>query len=206
MPPARTTPVTTTPTVRPDAPTPEDYGLPTKDRYTYEDYQQLPEGAPFQLIDGQLVMSPSPAYRHQRIALDLAVALHQFARDQGAGEVLSAPMDVRLGGDVVQPDVLFVADARRALIGEQAIEGAPDLVVEILSPSNAYDDMQTKRLLYERHGVAEYWLVDPHLRTVEVLANAETGFRRTAFAREDGAVASRVLDGFAVDLADLFPA
>ena len=57
--PASTTPVTTTPTVRPDAPTPEDYGLPTKDRYTYEDYQQLPEGAPFQLIDGQLIMSPA---------------------------------------------------------------------------------------------------------------------------------------------------
>ena len=141
------------------------------------------------------------------IVSDLLLALGAFVRERGLGVAVTAPMDVRLGDDVVQPDVLFVANARRAIIGEQEIEGAPDLVAEVLSPSTAYTDLRRKRSLYEEHGVREFWIVDPPRREVEVHTLGDAGrFRLHQAARDAGAVRSRVLDGFAVDLADLFPA
>jgi Uma2 family endonuclease len=185
--------------------TPEDYGLPTKARYTVDDYRRLPEGAPFQLIDGQLVMSPAPRVVHQRLVNELLFLLNAFVRDAGlGGVVLPAPTDVRLGDDVVQPDVLFVAGARRAIIGEQAVEGAPDLVAEVLSPSTAYTDLRSKRALYARHGVREFWIVDPPRCEVEVLVLNGDRFRRDQAAQDDGVVRSRLLDGFTVDVAALF--
>jgi Uma2 family endonuclease len=197
---ARTKPMETTKTRDPAM-----LPLPEKERYTYTDYVQLPEGAPYELIHGELLMSPSPSTVHQRILRRLARALDAFIEQDGHGEILFAPMDVRLSEeDTVQPDLIFIAADRRDLIGEQAIEGAPDLIVEILSPSTAYRDLTIKKRLYEEHGVNEYWIVDPEQQTVEVFELADGRFMQHARVVEKGTAASKRLDGFQIDLTDLF--
>jgi len=179
---------------------------PEKARYTYDDYQQLPEGAPYELINGHLLMSPSPSVQHQRLVFRLGSDLNEHIQAVGkGGEVLLSPMDVHLSDDtVVQPDVLYVSPARSDRIDEQEINGAPDLVIEVASPSTSHLDAFDKKQLYEAHGVREYWIVDPDTETVEVYQNTDDGFRQHARAVEQGPVASALLDGFAVDLVDLF--
>jgi len=179
--------------------------LPQKDRYTYEDYQQFPEGAPYELIRGRLAMSPAPTPRHQLVQANLFFELSRVVRDQDEGHVLSAPLDVRLSDTtVLQPDLVFIEADRADLIGDQAIEGAPDLVVEILSPASAHPDLTEKKRLYETHGVREYWVVDPDSETVEIFENSENGFLQAARAVEDGTVSSTAIDDFTVSLPALF--
>lgn len=179
--------------------------LPDKDRYTYDDYQQLPEGAPYELIHGHLVMSPAPTPNHQIIQANLFFELSRVVREEDRGRVVGPPLDVRLGdATVLQPDLVYVAAAHTDRIGEHAIEGPPDLVAEILSPAPAHRDLTEKKRLYETHGVREYWVIDPDQRTVEVFANTEEGLRQHARVVEEGTVASGVLDAFEIDLSDLF--
>jgi Uma2 family endonuclease len=180
--------------------------LPEKARYTYDDYQQLPEGAPYELVNGHLVMSPSPSVQHQRLVFHLGSDLSASvqATDEG-GEVLLAPMDVHLSENtVVQPDILYVSPGRSDRIEEQEINGAPDLVIEVASPYTSHLDAFDKKQLYEAHGVREYWIVDPDTETVEVYQNTDDGYRQHARAVGEGRVASEILDDFAVILDDLF--
>lgn len=119
---------------------------PDQDRYTYEDYQKLPEGAPYELLHGHLVLSPSPSVRHQHIVLHLGSALREHLHLQKGGKALVAPMDVHLSEEtVVQPDVLFVSPDRADRIGNQEITGAPDLVMEVVSPSTSHLDVFDKK-------------------------------------------------------------
>lgn len=135
---------------------------------TYEDYCALPvDGRRYQLIEGEICVGPAPTSRHQRISRNLEFILHAHVSARGLGEVFDAPIDVILErGTVVQPDLLFVAPARAAIITERGVEAAPDLVVEILSPSTEALDRGPKRQLYARHGVAHYWIVDPDARSL----------------------------------------
>ncbi len=179
--------------------------LPEKDRYTYEDYQQLPEGAPYELIRGHLVMSPSPTVQHQRLVFRLSKALDVYRSENEGGEVLLSPMDVRLSDEtVVQPDVLYVSPNRAERIGEQEIEGAPDLVMEVVSPSTSHLDVFDKKRLYEQGGVREYWIVDPETETVEVHTLVETELTLHERRVEEGAATSVLLEGFTIALGNLF--
>ncbi len=183
--------------------------IEAKTGLTYEDYAQLPEGAPYQLIDGALVMSPAPTPYHQRISIRLGAALLRFVEEHELGEVLASPIDVYLAEDqTFQPDVLYLSRERLGRIGEKRIEGAPDLVVEILSPSTAYYDLRAKKRVYAAAGVREYWIVDPMEKSVEVYENIyeNSGGRFDQIARTEGAgtIASKLLGGFAVDLAEVF--
>jgi len=179
--------------------------LPDKDRYTYDDYRQLPEGAPYELINGHLVMSPSPSFQHQELVLTLGAALREYVQSQEAGNVSIAPMDVCLSSDtVVQPDVLYLSPKRTDRIEEHEINGAPDLVIEVASPSTSHLDAFDKKQLYEAHGVREYWIIDSDTETVEVYQNTDDGYRQHARAVGEGRVASALLDDFAVTLDDLF--
>lgn len=179
--------------------------LPEKARYTYDDYQQLPEGAPYELIHGHLVMSPSPSFQHQTLVLTLATTLREYIQSQEAGEVSIAPMDVHLSDDtVVQPDVLYVSSDRSDRIQEQEINGAPDLVMEVASPSTSHLDAFDKKQLYEAHGVREYWIVDPETKTVEVYRNTDDGFRQHTRLVEEGHVSSVILADLTVALKELF--
>lgn len=177
----------------------------TEEKHTYEDYAALPEGAPYELIDGTLVMTPSPTPYHQIVQSNLEFVLQQFVRSHRVGLVLSAPIDVYLSDtDTFQPDLIYIAEERLGIIGEQKIEAAPDLVMEVLSPSTGYYDLTKKKHTCETAGVEEYWIVDPNMKTAEIHANTAEGFTASAQAREQGRVASKLLDGFSIDLDDLF--
>ncbi|HEV2131117.1 MAG TPA: Uma2 family endonuclease, partial [Longimicrobiaceae bacterium] len=136
-----------------------------------------------------------------------ALAFGRFVFEHELGEMFTAPTDVVLDDDeVVQPDLLFIRTERvPQIVHEQAIRGAPDLVVEVLSPSSLARDRHRKREIYRRFGVREFWIVDLANRAIEVLVLEEGEYHLASFAAESGAVASRVLDGFQVDVAEVMP-
>ena len=174
-------------------------------KLTVADYRDTPEGVRCQLLDGELILAAAPNNQHQRITRSLLLALHRFISDHNLGEVWFAPFDVVLSDhDVVQPDLLFVSHARDAIITAANIQGAPDLAVEVLSPSTEGYDRGYKRELYARHGVREYWLVDPDLETIEVLTPGHGGFIRYALYGGRETLTSPLLPGLAVDLAAIF--
>ena len=177
-------------------------------KFTYEDYQHTPADQHYELLDGELIMALAPNLGHQRIGTQLGWRLAQFVAEKGLGEVFFAPCDVVLSNtDVVQPDLLFVSRERaHLLLGGANVLGAPDLVVEILSPATAGRDRMLKRALYAKHGVQEYWLVDPDARTATVLRLGEDAFEVTALYGEGQTMTSPTLEGFAVDLNEIFGA
>ena len=171
---------------------------------TVKDYMELPEGAPYQLIEGELVMSPAPGYSHQKVSIALASILYGFIKKISKGEVLASPIDVYLDEEnAYQPDIVVVLKDSRARVEERGIFGAPDVVVEILSPSTAYYDLTEKKDVYERVGVKEYWIVDPKRKTFEIYSNSEEGFKLTSQAKKDGKVRSELL-GLEIDLKEVF--
>lgn len=138
---------------------------------TWDDVQQLPDdGNRYEAIEGALYVTPAPSVRHQTISFRLERALARLLADPGHGCVLHAPIGVRFPatGEGAQPDILFVSNERRGILAPDELKGAPDLVVEILSPSTAQRDRDLKRRLYERQGVAEYWIVDPDAGAIDV--------------------------------------
>jgi len=143
-------------------------------RWTYEEYARLPQpsearGTRFEVIDGELYVTPGPSLGHQRIYTDLLTLLNGFAKSNGLGEVFGSPFDVLFGeGDYVEPDIMFVRRGREHILGQRGIEGPPDLVVEVLSPSTAARDLGIKLDRYRHFGVAEYWVVDPEERTIQL--------------------------------------
>jgi Uma2 family endonuclease len=137
---------------------------------TVHDYMGMPQGPPYyQLIEGDLYMSPSPNWHHQKISRNIERAIDRYLEENPLGELFHAPLDVCLTEiNVYQPDVLFFSEARKAILGERCIEGAPDFVVEILSESTAHLDKGQKRKIYARTGVKELWFVDPGLKEIAV--------------------------------------
>ena len=174
-------------------------------KFTYEDYRNTPEDKRYELLDGDLLIIPAPRTSHQRVSIKLASRLQRFAEDSGIGKIYVAPFDVVLSDtDVVQPDILFISRERADIITEENVRGAPDLVVEILSPTTADRDRTFKRSLYARHGVREYWLVDPDTKTVEVLALGEEGFEAVGAYSPGLPVESPLLEGLRLLLDEVF--
>ncbi len=177
---------------------------PIARKLTYADYEKIPDdGHRHEIIEGEEYMTPAPEVPHQRVSRKLERVLDEHVTKHSLGEIFHAPIDVVLSDeDVVQPDIIFISTARSASITRKNIRGAPDLVVEILSPSTAAVDRGPKRALYERAGVTEYWLVDPDVRTVEV---RELGSpRRVRIYKDDQSFESAVLPGLVVRLAEIF--
>jgi Uma2 family endonuclease len=135
-------------------------------RTIMEVFQMLPEGTLAELINASLYMSPAPTSDHQRIVGKLYRILASFAEDNDLGEVFLAPFEVYLDehSNVVEPDIVFVSRQRAHLIQRSGLHGAPDFVIEILSSSNSRHDKVIKKELYERFGIAEYWIVDPETK------------------------------------------
>ncbi len=174
-------------------------------KLTVADYRDTPEGVRCQLLDGELILAAAPNNKHQSILLTLAASLRSFVRSNDWGKVWIAPFDVVLSDhDVVQPDLLFVSHSRDAIITAANIQGAPDLAVEVLSPGTEGYDRGYKQELYARHGVREYWLVDPDLETIEVLTPGNGGFIRYALYGGRETLTSPLLPGLAVALAAVF--
>ncbi len=181
------------------------YNLSDKKLYTYEDYARLPAGAGYQLIGGALIVTPAPGKRHQYIAMKIVKLFDDYVESNQLGEVSMAPRDVCFGPhDIYQPDILFIAKERLAISAEDKVNGPPDLVVEILSPSTAYYDLRKKYRIYEKYGVKEYWIVDPEEQSVEIYQLTDGMFRLAERQVNDGEIASRLLPELAVPLAILF--
>ncbi len=175
--------------------------------FTVRDYKALPESETkrYELLGGELVVVPSPTWKHQDVLYRLYFYLKAFVDEHNLGHVVGAPLDVFLSDeDVVQPDVLFISHERASIIREDGVYGAPDLVVEVLSPSTAERDRTYKKTLYARHGVREYWIVDPALGTVEVFTLGERGFERTALYNLEETLRSPLLQGLEIPLAKVF--
>jgi Uma2 family endonuclease len=147
-------------------------------KFTYQDYLLFPnDGKRYELIEGERFVTPAPKTKHQRICINLATSLNEYVRRQNRGEVYCAPTDVVLSNmDVVQPDLLFISRKRNSIITKENIQGAPDLIVEILSESTRRTDEITKRKLYEKHGVTEYWIIDPEIDKIKVYRLAEKAY------------------------------
>jgi Uma2 family endonuclease len=146
---------------------------------TYDDYRTLPDdGRRYEIIDGELLMSPGATFYHQIIVGNLFRELDYYVHKKKLGNVVLAPFDVVLSmTDVVQPDILFVAKDRSHIITEKNIVAAPDLVVEILSEGTKTIDRTRKKSLYEKYGVQEYWIVDPSEKAVEQFVLGDEGFQ-----------------------------
>jgi len=173
-------------------------------KFTVADYNALPEQPRYELIEGEFYMTPSPSSDHQRVAKRIVSALTEWESRTKLGEVYFAPLDVILSNEsVVQPDIIVILNRNRHIVQEK-VTGPPDVVVEILSPATLARDLTLKRRLYYRHGVAEYWVVDPARRTVEVNRWTEGDFSvYQTFAYSDTLV-SPLLAGFSVPLRTLF--
>ena len=175
-------------------------------KLTYEDYCAAPADNRYELLDGDLMMVPAPNIKHQTVQLKLATRLDLFIDERALGTLLTAPCDVMLSEtDVVQPDLLFVSREREHLLRDgQKVQGAPDLVVEILSPSTAKQDRGKKRALYGKHGVTEYWLVDPVAETIQIhRLQGEILVPTRTFGREE-TLRSPLLVGLELRLDDIF--
>ena len=179
-------------------------------RLTYQDLLRLPDDLlRHELIDGEHYVSPAPAVKHQDIVLNLVHILLTFVRAHRLGKVMVGPVDVLFTEhDVVEPDVLFVAAAHGDRVRERYVAGAPDLVIEVLSPSNRGFDRIKKRRLYEAHGVPEYWIVDPPTETLEVYRAASPGgqlARCASLSRAAGdALETPLLPGLRILLSEVF--
>ena len=178
-------------------------------KLTYDDFVKFPDdGKRHELVNGEHYVTPSPNANHQRISMNLSVLLGAFVRTQRLGQLFAAPFDVLFSDfDVVEPDLVFVATARQAQVLTAAhIRGAPDLVVEIGSPSTRKRDETIKRRLYERFGVTEYWVVDPELDTIKVYRLIEGRFTRTSelSLEQDDALTSPLFPGLELRLAEIF--
>jgi Uma2 family endonuclease len=182
--------------------------LPGVYRLTFQDWLAFPDdGRLYELIQGEVHVTPPPGIEHQRISRDLEFKLLTFLRERAAGEVLDAPVGVRLSDeDVFEPDLVVVLAEHADRIGAQVIDGAPDLVVEILSPGTAGRDLGPKRQAYLRAGVPEYWIVDPASQAIEVLALERGEYVRSGLYRRGDTLRSPLLAGLEIALQEIFAA
>ena len=177
----------------------------TGTKLTYDDYAKTPEDERWELIDGELIKVATPNTAHQMALSEIIFPLATFVKAGDLGRVFPRPTDVVLSDyDTVQPDVVFVSKARESVITRANIQGAPDLVVEILSPSTAPRDWRDKFKLYERHGVPEYWLTDPGFRMIWVFVLREGAFAEAGRYGEGDTLVSPTLAGFELDLSEVF--
>jgi Uma2 family endonuclease len=171
-------------------------------RLNYEDYCLLPNnGKRYEIIDGELFVTPSPLWRHQNVLTNLLYYLVDFVKKHDLGKVYPAPFDVVFSQyDVVEPDILYVSKARASVTTEKNIQGAPDLVVEILSESTAKIDRTTKLKLYARYGVAEYWVVDPATCSAEIYRPVPGGYELAAQLDSSQSLTSPLFPEFSLPL------
>jgi len=171
--------------------------------YTWDDYKSWPDGERWEIIGGEVFdMSPSPSLRHQWVSMRVSRLLDRFFESRKC-ELLAAPLDVRLSeGDIVQPDLLVVCDKDK--MKPTHIEGAPTLVIEILSPASTGRDHVTKFQLYARYGVKEYWIVTPHPALIEVYVLDGDHFRLDGGYDKEDTLRSPTFPDLELPLEDVF--
>src|SRR5439155_14302862 len=174
-------------------------------KFTHADLLVMPDdGKRREIVDGELFVTPSPLAGHQLIVSRTAAPFLLFLRDHPIGELFVAPLDVIFGEyDVLEPDLLFILNEHRSII-QDWVRGAPDLVIEVLSPTTAPQDRGPKLKAYARFGVPEYWIVDPDNRAVEVYRLAQSGYPEPRRFLVPDTLTSPLLPGFALAVRDIF--
>jgi Uma2 family endonuclease len=182
-------------------------GQKPKAKLTVEDYLKTSEGERYELTDGELIPVASPGKSHQRTLKRIGFPLNVFVDERNLGEVIFGPRDVVLTDTYVfVPDLLFISNERARIDTYTVVQGAPDLVVEIRSPSTEHIDWTTKRELYAQHGVKEYWLVHPDDGIVWVLLLSDGVFTISGVYAAGDTLTSPTLEGFTLDLEKVFQA
>jgi Uma2 family endonuclease len=184
------------------------YWPPPQGEWTYEDYARLPDnGMRYEIIRGDLYMSPAPRPKHQRVIVALLKHLLTYLEQKPIGEVLISPIDLILPDltDPVQPDLLFISQEKLDIVKENFIEGVPELIVEVLSPGNPEHDRRTKFRVYAAAGVKEYWLIDPDARTTEVYVLRGEAYALAQIFGVDQTIRSEVLAEFTAPVAEICP-
>jgi Uma2 family endonuclease len=177
-------------------------------KLSYEEFQELPRDGSkrFELIEGEVFMTPSPNTKHQRVVGRLFRTLSDFVEKNDLGEVFIAPYDIVFSTwTALEPDLLFIRKERASIVTEANVQGTPDLVIEVLSPSNKAYDRQTKLLAYEKGGVPELWYFDPEGRTAEILRLGSEGrYVLAARLSGDDAIVTKILTGLPLTLGEVF--
>ncbi len=176
-----------------------------KKKYTYEDYLKTSDDERYELIEGHLLQLPTPFTRHQKISGKLSFVLNKVITENDLGELFHAPLDVYLDNEnVVQPDILFISKERLNIIGEKNIQGAPDLVLEIISESNAYRDLVQKKKLYARFQVKEYWIVIPGEESIEIYTLKDNTYTLYKTYTKNDTLESPCLQDLRIELKSIF--
>ncbi len=179
--------------------------MPVDTRLTYDDYCLLPnDGKRYEIIDGELFVTPSPRTAHQKIVTRLTRFQSAFAEDANLGQVFVAPFDVVFSNfDVVEPDLLYISNERASVVTEKNVQGSPNLVVEVLSETTEKTDRTTKLKLYARYGVEEYWIIDSSGPSAEVYRGTPHGLELAAKLSAVDALTSPMFPGFSLPLKKL---
>lgn len=177
-----------------------------KIKFTYEDYLQLPDdGKRYELIDGELYMSTAPTTNHQRIAGNFFGLLFIYLRSHPIGILMSAPLEVFFSKtNLAQPDVVFISNERQALVKPEHVKGAPDLVIEVLSPSTEKRDRTVKLKMYAKFGVREYWMAKEKTATVEIFRLQKGELVLVARLGKSDTLTSPLFPGLEVPLDEIF--
>jgi len=177
--------------------------MEVKTKLTAEEFFWLyPEESRFELVDGEVYEMPTPTPKHQRIVRKMLSAIGQYVDILSVGDVYPSPIDVVFDEEnVLQPDIVYISDLSKV---KDRIYGVPDLVVEVASPSTLKRDITDKMKIYERYGVKEYWVVFPSEKTIVVYQLTENGYELFSSAIEKGKVRSKVLEGFEINLEEVF--
>jgi len=175
-------------------------------QFTYDDYRQLPDdGKRYEIIDGELYMSTSPTSNHQRISGNFFGMLFIYLRSHPIGEVFQAPLEVFFSNtNIAQPDVLFISKERRDIIKPTQIRGAPDLIIEVLSPSTEKRDRTVKLKMYAKFGVQEYWMAKEKTATVEIFRLHGGQLVPVARLKKSDVLISPLFPGLEIPLDEIF--
>ncbi|MGH2331193.1 Uma2 family endonuclease [Thermoanaerobacter mathranii] len=187
--------------------------LPKREEiYTYDDYQNWPDEQRIELINGQIYLLAPPSRIHQKIVIEIATQFHNYLRNKKC-EVYVAPFSVRFpaGNEksdkeiktVVEPDIVIICDKLK--LDEKGCKGAPDLIVEVISPSTGRKDKIEKFNLYERHGVKEYWIVEPDLKIISVFTLQENNrYGRPEVYTDENKIKVSIFEDLEINLKDVF--
>ena len=177
------------------------------DLLTYDDYKTFPDndGIRKEIIEGELYMTPAPSLKHQTILGKLHIVIHNFVDNKNLGKIFLAPCDVVFSNiNVMQPDLIFIAKKSYLILTDLNIQGAPDLLIEILSPSTKENDQIYKKQVYEKFGVKEYWIIDPVGESVEIWSLINKKYNLVEHANKEQTITSHLLKELKIELTQVF--